>query len=148
MFRKQMAGANPTVGARKKHSQDGDHTSHTLLELLFTISRGASTHPSQSLLWSTAQSSLRASTEPLVTKPSRRWQPPRVTSTTGLKHGHLVPHDVNSQSNRTRIALSLDRMITITHGHQVPKVLSNLKWPATPSIYRGRPQTSRYTQIP
>src|SRR6185312_12129708 len=56
---------------------------------------------------------LRASRRRYTTKPSRRWQPPRVTSTTGLQHDHLVPLDAVSQSNRTRIALSLDRMITI-----------------------------------
>jgi len=41
--------------------------------------------------------SLRASTESQATKSSRRWQPPRVTSTTGLQHEHLVPLDVISQ---------------------------------------------------
>ena len=56
---------------------------------------------------------LRASTESQATKPSRRWQPPRVTSTTGLQLEHLVPLDAISQCNRTRIAHSLDRMITI-----------------------------------
>jgi hypothetical protein len=43
--------------------------------------------------------SLRASTEPQSTKPSRRWQPPRVTSTPALQHEHLVPLDAISQSN-------------------------------------------------
>ena len=43
--------------------------------------------------------SLRASTESQATKPSRRWQPPRVTSTTGLQHEHLVPLDAISQCN-------------------------------------------------
>ena len=43
--------------------------------------------------------SLRASTETQATKPSRRWQPPRVTSTTGLQHEHLVPLDAISQCN-------------------------------------------------
>jgi hypothetical protein len=56
-----------------------------------------------------------ASTESQATKPSRRWQPLRVTSTTGLQHDHLVPLDVISQCNRTRIAHSLDRMNTINH---------------------------------
>jgi len=32
---------------------------------------------------------------------------------TGLQHDHLVPLDAISQSIRTRIALSLNRMITI-----------------------------------
>ena len=35
----------------------------------------------------------RASLEWQATKPSRRWQPPRVTITTGLQLDHLVPLD-------------------------------------------------------
>ena len=38
----------------------------------------------------------RASMESQATKLSRRWQPPRVTSTTGLQHDHLVPVDATS----------------------------------------------------
>jgi hypothetical protein len=41
----------------------------------------------------------RASTELKATKPSRRWQPPRVTSTTSLQHNHLVPLDATSRCN-------------------------------------------------
>ena len=52
------------------------------------------------------------SMESQATKPSRRWQPPRVTSTIGLQHNHLVPLDAISQCNHTRIAHSLDRMNT------------------------------------
>jgi hypothetical protein len=57
---------------------------------------GVSTIPLTKLLRSLAQSSceLRQSH-----KPSRRWQPPRVTSTTGLQHDHLVPLDAIFQSN-------------------------------------------------
>ena len=40
---------------------------------------------------------LRASTKSQDTKPSRRWQPPTVTSTTGLQLDHLVPLDAISQ---------------------------------------------------
>jgi hypothetical protein len=47
--------------------------------------------------------------EPQATKPSRRWQPPRVTSTTGLQHDHLVPLDATSRCNRTRITLTRNR---------------------------------------
>jgi hypothetical protein len=43
-----------------------------------------------------------ASTESQATEPSRRWQPPRVTSTTGLQLDHLVPLDAIPQCNRTR----------------------------------------------
>jgi hypothetical protein len=41
----------------------------------------------------------RASMESQATKPSRRWQPPRVTSTTGLQLNHLVPLDATSRCN-------------------------------------------------
>jgi hypothetical protein len=41
----------------------------------------------------------RASMESQATKPSRRWKPPRVTSTTGLQHDHLVPLDATSRCN-------------------------------------------------
>ena len=52
----------------------------------------------------------RASTESQATKPSRRWQPLRVTSTTGLQLNHLVPLDATSRCNRTRITLTRNRM--------------------------------------
>ena len=55
----------------------------------------------------------RASTVSQATKPSRRWQPPRVTSTIGMQLDHLVPLDATLRCNRTRIAHSLNRMNTI-----------------------------------
>jgi hypothetical protein len=61
-------------------------------------SRGMSTIPLTISSPGTAQSSLHASTE-TTTKPSRRWQPPRVTSTTGLQLDHLVPLDATSLCN-------------------------------------------------
>ena len=48
----------------------------------------------------------RASTQSQATKTSRRWQPPRVTSTTGLQLKHLVLLDAISQCNHTRITHS------------------------------------------
>ena len=57
----------------------------------------------------------RALMKSQATNPSRRWQPPRVTSTTDLQDDHLVPLDATLQCNHTRIAHSLDRMITIKH---------------------------------
>ena len=49
MIRKQMVGANPTVGARKNHSQDGDpQATGNPLELPFAISRGEGTRPLRS----------------------------------------------------------------------------------------------------
>jgi hypothetical protein len=41
----------------------------------------------------------RASTESQATKLSRRWQPPRVTSTTGLQLDHLVPLNATPRCN-------------------------------------------------
>jgi hypothetical protein len=58
---------------------------------------------------------LRASTEPQATNPSRRWQPPRVTSTIGLQLEHLVPLDATSRCNCTRITLSLDPINNTKH---------------------------------
>ena len=77
-------------------------------------SRGASTMPLTSSSPERRTSFLRASTE-TTTKLSRRWQPPRVTSTTGLQLDHLVPLNATSQCNRTRIAHSHNRMITIKY---------------------------------
>ena len=39
---------------------------------------------------------LHALTEPQASKPSRRWQPPKVKSTTDLQDDHLVPLDATS----------------------------------------------------
>ena len=55
----------------------------------------------------------RASMKSQATKPSRRWQPPGVTNTTSLQLDHLVPLNVISRCNRTRISLTHNRMITI-----------------------------------
>ena len=49
---------------------------------------------------------LRASRWRHTTNPSRRWQPPRVTSTTGLQLDHLVPNFCNLSMQCTRIAHS------------------------------------------
>ena len=77
-------------------------------------SRGASTMPLTRSSLERRTSFLWASTE-TTTKLSRRWQPPRVTSTTGLQLDHLVPLDATSQCNHTRIAHSHNRMITIKY---------------------------------
>ena len=42
---------------------------------------------------------LHALMESQATKPSRRWQSPRVTNTTSLQLDHLVPLDAISQYN-------------------------------------------------
>ena len=47
-----------------------------------------------------------------TTNLSKRWQPSRVTSTIGLQLDHLVPLDATSRYNRTRIALSHNRIMT------------------------------------
>jgi hypothetical protein len=75
--------------------------------------RGVSTIPLTNPPLEPRTISTRASMESQATKPSRKWQPPRVTSTTGLQVDHLVPLDAILMMQRTRIALSLDRMITI-----------------------------------
>jgi len=87
---------------------------HAQLELLFMALVGWAQYPSQSLLRSTEQPSLRASTE-TTTMSSRRWQPPRGTSTIGLQLDHLVPLHAISWCNHTRITFTLNHMITIKH---------------------------------
>ena len=54
----------------------------------------------------------RASMESHATKPSRRWQPPRVTSTTGFQLNHLVPHIAISQCNALE-SLTRNRIILV-----------------------------------
>ena len=62
-------------------------------------SRGVSTIPLTNPPMKHRTIFLRALMESQATKPSRRWQPPRVTSTTGLQLEHLVPLDAISQCN-------------------------------------------------
>ena len=85
------------------------------LELLFCYPCGVRIVPLTISYLEHCTISLRASTESQATRPSRRWQPPRLTSTIDLQHEHLVPLDAISQCSRTRIALSLDWMNTIKH---------------------------------
>ena len=100
---------SPHIGPHKNPPKsEGSSMTHSTSVALHG-SHGVSMVPSQSLLRSTTQSSLRASTE-TTTKPSRRWQPPRVTGTTGLQLNHLVPLDAISQCNRTRITLTRNWM--------------------------------------
>ena len=54
------------------------------------------------------RTTLQASRWRHATKPSRRWQPPRVTSATGLQLDHLVPNSCNLSVQRTR-RLSLNK---------------------------------------
>ena len=65
-----------------------------------------------------------ASMESQATKPSRMWQPPRITSNAGLQLDHLVPLDAILWCNPTRIAHLLNRMNTIkqewVRGSQAP----------------------------
>src|SRR6185436_10048829 len=58
---------------------------------------------------------LRASRRRHVTKPSRRWQPPRVTSTTDLQLDHLVPTLAISQRNALESHSHLANMISTSH---------------------------------
>ena len=98
-------------------------------------SRGVSTVPLTSSSLERRTSLLWALTE-TTTKPSRRWQPPRVTSTTGLQLDHLVPLDAISQCNaritltRNRFALLQAQMSYMASkhtytSHQGMRVLSN-----------------------
>ena len=125
---------------------------HTLLELLFAAPVGRAQYPSQSLLQSTAQSSLHASME-TTTKPSRRWQRPRLTSTTSLQLDHLVPLDEITQCNAleslTRNGFALlsstseleGSQTKYTQGQHIPKVL-NLSQARAPPLFIA-PKTNR-----
>jgi hypothetical protein len=95
-----------TLGAARTYPQVRVAQWHALLELLFAAPMVQAQYPSQILLRSSAQSSCGLHNEELTTKPSRRWQPLIVTSTTGLQLDHLVPLDAISQYNRTRITHS------------------------------------------
>ena len=83
-----------------------------LLELLFTISAG----------WAREHRtiSLRALMESQATKPSRRWQPPRVTSTTCLQYEHLVPLDTIALESLTHTIRWLLSSICELEGSQAP----------------------------
>jgi hypothetical protein len=75
---------------------------HAQLELLFAIPAGRAQCPSQACTGAT-HNLLACFHGATTSKPSRRWRPPRVTSTTGLQLEHLVPLDATSRCNRTRI---------------------------------------------
>jgi len=82
------------------HSQDRDPLSHKQsTRVALRDPRRVSTVPLTISSPEHRTISLRASTESQAIKPSRRWQPPRVTSTTGLQHKHLVPLNAISQCN-------------------------------------------------
>ena len=87
------------LGASRTYPQVRVAQWHVVLVLHFVAPMGRAWYPSQILLWSTVQSSCVLHDGELATKPSRRWQPPRVTSTIGLQQGHLVPLDEISQCN-------------------------------------------------
>ena len=94
-----------TSGAARTYPKGEGSSMTRFTKVALRDSRGASTMPLTSTSPERRTSFLRASTE-TTTKPSRRWQPPRVTSTTGLQLAHLVPLDATSRCNRTRIAHS------------------------------------------
>ena len=103
-----------TSGAARTYPEGEGGSMTRFTKVALRDSRGASTMPLTGSSLERRTSFLRASTE-TTTKPSRRWQPPRVTSTTGLQLDHLVPLDATSQCNRTRITHSHNRMITIKY---------------------------------
>ena len=97
-----------------------------VLELLFAAPAGRAQCPPQSSSPKHRTNFLRASTQ-TTTKLFRRWQPPRVTSTTNLQLDHLVPLDVISQCNRTRITHSQsDRTLTSTSELEGSQTLSSM----------------------
>ena len=105
--------ARTSGAARTYPGSEGSSMTH-FTKVALRGSRGASTMPLTKLFSGAPHKLLAASTK-TTTKPSRRWQPPRVTSTTSLQLDHLVPLDAISRCNRTRITLLHNRMITIKH---------------------------------
>src|SRR6185312_14095198 len=78
-------------------------------------SRGESTIPLTIASPEHRTTFLRASQRRHTTKPSRRWQPLRVTSTIGLQHNHLVPTFAISQCN---VLESLSHLANIVFSKQ------------------------------
>ena len=79
----------------------------------------------------------RASMESHATKPSRRWQPPRVTSTTSLQLDHLVPTLAISQCNALE---------SLTHNRMQPLCVQ-VSWRASKHSYT-KPQRPKGAQQP
>jgi len=100
-----MWSAQTSSSTRPGQTLDALHTS-IQLELLFVSPMGRAQHPSQSQPRSLAKSSCKLH-EDTTTKPSKRWQPPRVTSTMSWQLNHLVLNSCNLSIQRTRIVLSL-----------------------------------------
>ena len=103
-----------TLGAARTYPGSEGSSMTRFTKVALRGSRRASIMPLTSSSLERRTSFLRASTE-TTTNPSRRWQPQRVTSTTGLQLDHLVPLDATSRCNRTRITHSHNRMITIKY---------------------------------
>ena len=95
-----------TSGATRTYLGSEGSSMISFTKVALRDSRGASTMPLTSSSPEHRTSFLWASME-TTTKPSRRWQPPRVTNTTGLQLDHLVPLDATSRCNRTIIAHSI-----------------------------------------
>jgi hypothetical protein len=99
-------------------------------------SRRASTMPLTKLFSRAPHKLLAGFDGDHATKPSRRWQPPRVTSITSLQLDHLVPLDATSQCNALEshsLAIGSHSCKTSElegsqalpkHGHSVPRVLN------------------------
>ena len=68
---------------------------------------GVSTIPLTKLFSGAPHNLLAGFDRGTATKLSRRWQPPRVTSTTGMQHEHLVSLDAISQCNALESLTSL-----------------------------------------
>jgi len=94
------------------HSQDWDPPSHKpSTRVTLRDPHGVSTIPLTISSSEHRTISLHALMESQATKSSRKWQPPRVTSTISLQYEHLVPLDAISQRN------ALNRPLTQSDDH-------------------------------
>jgi hypothetical protein len=87
-----------TSGTARTYPESEDSSMTYLTRVALCGSHGVSTIPLTITSLEHRTIFLQALTE-TTTKQSRRWQPPRVTSTTGLQLDHLVPLNATSRSN-------------------------------------------------
>jgi hypothetical protein len=121
-----------------------------LLELFFVISHGrAHNNPHNGSSGATHNLHVGFNRDS-TSKPSRKWQPPRVTSTTSLQHEHLVPLDAIIQCNTLSLSQSIGCDLNQTYESRGPKSSTTLGQHiprcSTPSkvghpfyLYRGGP---------
>jgi hypothetical protein len=127
---------SPHVGHRKNLPTSEGSSMTRFTRVALRGSRGASTMPLTKLFSRSPHKLLAGFDGDHATKPSRRWQPPRVTSITSLQLDHLVPLDATSQCNALEshsLAIGSHSCKTSElegsqalpkHGHSVPRVLN------------------------